>query len=87
MTGENKIENIRDMVESIAKNLVDKPKLVRVVLVQGEKSTIIEVHVDKSDIGKLIGKAGATATAFRRIVSSSSVKTNTRVLLEIADQK
>jgi hypothetical protein len=75
----------KDLVEYIAKSLVDDPDGVSVNIVEGEKSTILELRVRSDDIGKVIGKHGRIAKAVRTILSASSTKSGKRVVLEILD--
>ena len=75
----------RDLVEFIAKSLVDVPEDVMVNMIEGEKSTIIELKVADDDIGKVIGKHGRIAKAVRTILSASANKTGKRFVLEILD--
>ena len=75
----------KELVEYIAKSLVDDPGGVVVNMVEGEKSTILELKVSEGDIGKVIGKHGRIAKAIRTILSASSTKTGKRVVLEILD--
>jgi len=75
----------KDLVEFIAKSLVDNPDKVTVNVVESEKSTIIELSVDEPDIGKIIGKHGRIAKSIRTILSAVSNKSNKRILLDIID--
>lgn len=75
----------KDLVEYIAKSLVDDPSGVDVNMIVGEKSTILELKVSPDDIGKVIGKQGRIAKAMRTILSASATKTGKRVVLEILD--
>lgn len=75
----------KELVEYVAKALVDSPDEVEVVLIEGEKSTIIELRVAEDDVGKIIGKQGRIAKALRTIISAASTKTGKRVVLEILD--
>jgi predicted RNA-binding protein YlqC (UPF0109 family) len=75
----------KELVEYIAKSLVDDPSGVVVNMVEGEKSTILELKVSEDDIGKVIGKHGRIAKAIRTILSASSTKSGKRVVLEILD--
>lgn len=75
----------KELVEYIAKSLVDDPSGVLVNMVEGEKSTILELKVSEGDIGKVIGKHGRIAKAIRTILSASSTKSGKRVVLEILD--
>jgi predicted RNA-binding protein YlqC (UPF0109 family) len=76
---------VRDLIEYIAKNLVEKPESVVVNEVAGEKTTIIEVSVDREDIGRIIGKKGRTARALRTILNAAAMKQNKRAALEILE--
>ncbi len=75
----------KDLVEYIAKSLVDDPDGVDVNMIEGEKSTIIELRVSQDDIGKVIGKHGRIAKAVRTILSAAATRTGKRVALEILD--
>lgn len=75
----------KDLVEYIAKSLVDDPSAVSVNEVEGEKSTILELRVAPADIGKVIGKYGRIAKAMRTVLSASSGKSGKRISLEILD--
>jgi predicted RNA-binding protein YlqC (UPF0109 family) len=75
----------KDLVEYIAKTLVDDPSEVQVSQIEGEKSTILELRVAVDDLGKVIGKHGRIAKAIRTVLSASSTKTGKRVVLEILD--
>ena len=75
----------KDLVEYIAKSLVDHPNNVEVNMIEGEKSTILELKVAQEDIGKVIGKSGRIARAIRTILSAAAAKTDKRVVLEILD--
>ena len=75
----------KDLIEYIAKSLVDDPSAVSVQEVEGEKSTIIELRVAASDIGKVIGKYGRIAKALRTVLSASATKTGKRYSLEILE--
>ena len=76
---------MKDLITYIAKSLVDQPDLVKVTEVEGEITSIIELSVDKEDIGKIIGKQGKTATAIRTIMNAASMKMKRRSVLEIID--
>ncbi len=75
----------KELVEYIAKSLVDDPSGVSVNVIEGEKSTILELKVAEGDIGKVIGKHGRIAKAVRTILSTTSSKSGKRVVLEILD--
>jgi hypothetical protein len=75
----------KDLVEYIAKSLVDDPQSVSVQVVEGEKSTILELRVAPEDIGKVIGKHGRIAKAIRTVLQAATVRTGKRTVLEILD--
>lgn len=75
----------KDLVEYVAKSLVDDPASVSVNVIEGEKSTILELKVAQADIGKVIGKHGRIAKAVRTILNAASTKSGKRVVLEILD--
>ena len=75
----------KDLIEYIAKSLVNDPSSVSVHEVEGEESTVIELRVAQSDIGKVIGKYGRIAKALRTVLSASANKTGKRYTLEILD--
>jgi hypothetical protein len=75
----------KELVEYIAKSLVDDPSGVVVSMIEGEKSTILELKVSQTDIGKVIGKHGRIAKAIRTILSAAATKTGRRIVLEILD--
>lgn len=75
----------KELVLYMVKNLVDEPDEVNINVIEGEKTTILELHVAESDIGKVIGKQGRIAKALRTILSASATKDGKRVTLEILD--
>lgn len=75
----------KELVAYVAKSLVDEPDEVEVNMIEGEKSTILELKVAAGDIGKVIGKHGRIAKAIRTLLSASSTRTGKRVVLEILD--
>jgi len=78
-------DNIKDLIEYIARALVDHPDQVKVSEVEGEKTSVIELSVAKEDLGKFIGKQGRTARAIRTILSAASTKLRKRSVLEIIE--
>ncbi len=76
---------IVEMVELIAKALVDKPDEVEVKAIEGGQSRILELSVDPSDLGKVIGKKGRTAKSIRTLLGAAGVKHNKRFSLEILE--
>ena len=76
---------MKDLVDFIAKSLVDNPEEVLVTEVEGEVTSVIELKVAKTDLGKVIGKEGRTARAIRTLLTAASTKTNKRAVLEIIE--
>ena len=75
----------KELVEFLVKSLVDEPDQVSVSVVEGSKSTILELRVAENDIGKVIGKQGRIAKAIRTILAASSAKGGKHAVLEILD--
>ena len=75
----------KELVEYIVRSLVDQPECVEVNVVEGEKSTILELRVSPDDIGKVIGKQGRSAKALRTILSATATKSGKHASLEILD--
>lgn len=76
---------MRELVEEIAKALVDIPEEVVVREIAGEQTTVLELKVAASDLGKVIGKQGRTARAIRTLLGASGMKLNRRFNLEILE--
>jgi predicted RNA-binding protein YlqC (UPF0109 family) len=76
---------MKQLVETMAKALVDKPEDVNVSEVEGERTTVFELRVAQTDLGKVIGKQGKTARAMRTILSASGTKIGKRCVLEILE--
>ena len=76
---------MKELVEYIAKAIVDNPEEVSVTEVEGEVASVIALKVAKSDLGKVIGKQGRTAKAMRTILSVASTKSQKRAILEIVE--
>jgi len=77
--------NLKDLVEFMAKSLVDRPEEVEVVEVIGEQTTVVELKVAREDLGKVIGKQGRTARSMRTILNAASTKLQKRSVLEIVE--
>ena len=75
----------KELVEFIARSLVDKPDEVAVREVEGEQTAVIELSVAKEDLGKVIGKQGRIARAIRTLLGAVSAKAKKRVVLEILE--
>ena len=76
---------MKELVEEIAKALVDSPEEVQVTAVEGEQTTVFELRVAQQDMGKVIGKQGRTARSIRSILSAAGMKYRKRFVLEILE--
>ena len=76
---------MKELIERIAKALVDKPEEVTVREIDGEHTSVIELKVAKEDLGKVIGKHGRTAEAMRTILTAASTKIKKRCVLELLE--
>ncbi|WP_045212016.1 KH domain-containing protein [Desulfonatronovibrio magnus] len=76
---------MKELIEYIAKSLVDNPDEVSVSEIEGEQTSVIELKVAKEDLGKVIGKQGRTARAMRTILGAASTKAKKRAVLEIIE--
>jgi len=76
---------MKELIEYIAKALVDNPNEVVVNEIEGEVTSVIELRVAKSDLGKVIGKEGRTARAMRTLLTAASTKIKKRAVLEIIE--
>ncbi|MGI6734396.1 MAG: KH domain-containing protein [Anaerovoracaceae bacterium] len=72
-----------ELVETIAKSLVDHPEAVEVREVEGRTASVIELRVAPADMGKVIGKQGRIAKSIRTVVKAAATKANKRVAVEI----
>ncbi|MEA2006263.1 MAG: KH domain-containing protein [Acidobacteriota bacterium] len=77
---------MKELVELIAKALVDNPEKVHVSQLEGEQTTILELKVAQEDLGKVIGKQGRTARAIRVILGAAGMKLKRRFSLEIIEK-
>lgn len=77
--------DLKDLIEFVAKALVDDPENVSVTAVESETSVIIELKVSQEDVGKVIGKGGQTAKALRKILSAAATKHGKKSLLQIVE--
>jgi predicted RNA-binding protein YlqC (UPF0109 family) len=75
----------KDLVEYIVKSLVDDPASVEVTVIEGEKSTVLELRTAAADIGKVIGKHGRIVKAIRTVLQAATSKTGKHTVLEILD--
>jgi predicted RNA-binding protein YlqC (UPF0109 family) len=76
---------LKELVETIARSLVDDPEGVEVSEIDGDKNSVIELKVAKEDIGKVIGKDGRTAQSIRTLLTAASMKAGRRAHLDIID--
>jgi predicted RNA-binding protein YlqC (UPF0109 family) len=76
---------LKELIDYMARALVDNPDQVRVSEIEGEQTSVIELRVAKEDLGKVIGKQGRTARAMRTILSAASTKIRKRAVLEIIE--
>lgn len=75
----------KELIEYIAKSLVDDPAAVSVEEAEGERGPVIQLKVAEGDIGKVIGKSGRIAKALRTVLSASAGKSGKRYSLDILD--
>ena len=76
---------MKEIVETVCKSLVDNPEEVSVTQIDGEQTTILELRVAQTDLGKVIGKQGRTARAIRTILAAAGMKQRRRFNLEIIE--
>jgi uncharacterized protein len=76
---------MKELLELIAKALVDQPDDVAVTEIEGEQTTVLELRVAQVDLGKVIGKQGRTARSIRTILAAAGMKLRKRVVLEILE--
>lgn len=76
---------MKDVLEFVARNLVDDPDAVEVTVVEGERSMILQLRVAPDDMGKVIGKGGRTARAIRSVVRAAGTRQGVSTLVEIVE--
>jgi predicted RNA-binding protein YlqC (UPF0109 family) len=76
---------MKELLELIARSLVDRPDEVEVTEIEGEQTTVLELKVAQEDLGKVIGKQGRTARSIRTILASSGMKLKKRIVFEIIE--
>ena len=77
--------SLKDLIEYLARALVDHPDEVQVTEIAGEQTVVLELRVAKDDLGKVIGKQGRTVKAMRSLLSAASAKLRKRAELEILE--
>jgi predicted RNA-binding protein YlqC (UPF0109 family) len=78
---------MRDLVQYLAKSLVNKPDAVEVKETEGDVASVLELKVAKEDLGRIIGKQGRTAKSIRTILNAAASRTNRKVVLEIVEER
>lgn len=82
----NDAQTMKDLIEYIARSLVDNPDKIEINEIAGAQTNVIELKVAKEDIGKVIGRSGRTADAIRTILNCGAAKLNKRYILHIIDE-
>ena len=77
---------MKELVQYLAKALVDDPDAVQVTEMQGETGSVLKLRVAQKDLGRIIGKQGRTAKSIRAIVNAAAARANQNVVLEIVEQ-
>jgi uncharacterized protein len=78
---------MKELVQYLAKSLVNNPDAVEVKETEGETASVVELKVAKEDLGRIIGKQGRTAKSIRTILNAAASRTNRKVVLEIVEGK
>jgi predicted RNA-binding protein YlqC (UPF0109 family) len=78
---------VKELVQYLAKSLVNNPDAVEVKETEGETASVLELKVAKEDLGRIIGKQGRTANSIRTILNAAASRTNRKVVLEIIEEK
>jgi predicted RNA-binding protein YlqC (UPF0109 family) len=78
---------MKELVQYLAKSLVNNPDAVEVKETEGETASVLELKVAKEDLGRIIGKQGRTAKSIRTIINAAASRTNRKVVLEIVEEK
>jgi len=88
--GENSVgqegASLKELVQYLARSLVDDPASVEVKEKQGETGSVLELRVAQKDLGRIIGKQGRTAKSIRTIVNAAAARVNQKVVLEIVEE-
>ncbi|MEE8074526.1 MAG: KH domain-containing protein [Candidatus Binatia bacterium] len=78
---------MKELVQYLARSLVDNPDAVEVIETQGETASVLELKVAKQDLGRIIGKQGRTAKSIRTILNAAASRVNRKVVLEIVEER
>jgi len=78
---------MKELVQYLARSLVNHPDAVEVKETEGESALVLELKVAKEDLGRIIGKQGRTAKSLRTILNAAASRTNRKVVLEIIEEK
>ncbi|MEN7973803.1 MAG: KH domain-containing protein [Verrucomicrobiota bacterium] len=76
---------MKDILETIAKALVDEPNDLQITEIDGEKTVVFELRCNAKDVGKIIGKSGKTVGAMRTLLNSIAAKQGRKAMLEVVD--
>ena len=87
MHGQEVTSFMKELVQYLARSLVNNPDAVEVKETQVETASVLELRVAKEDLGRIIGKQGRTAKSIRTILNAAASRTNRRVVLEIVEDK
>jgi len=77
---------MKDLVQYLAKSLVNNPEAVEVTETTGDDGSTLKIRVAKEDLGRIIGKQGRTAKSIRTLVHAAALRSNRRVVLEIVEE-
>ena len=77
---------MKELVQYLAKSLVNNPDAVEVKETEGDTASVLELRVAKEDLGRIIGKQGRTAKSIRTILNAAASRTNRKVVLEIVEE-
>ncbi len=78
---------MKELVQYLAKSLVNNPDAVEVKETEGETASVLELRVAKEDLGRIIGKQGRTAKSIRTILNAAASRTNRKIVLEIVEEQ
>lgn len=76
---------MKELIEYIAKTLVDHPEDLRITEIEGERTIVFELRCHSEDVGKVIGKSGKTVGAIRTLLSTVAARQNRRAVLEVVE--